>query len=87
MAAQAKDIKSLHQQINAIKKKGNPNSSSGTTAGGGMTVNLCPHYAVVGRSAPHKNNSCYLDIKKITDRRDWDCKLMDKKGMAWKDDN
>ena len=35
--AQAKEINSLHQQINALKKKGAMNSSSGTNAGGGMT--------------------------------------------------
>ena len=52
-----------------------------------MTGNVCPHYAVVGHSAPHKKNACYFDPKKMTDRREWDRKLMDKKGVACKDNN
>ena len=52
-----------------------------------MTGNVCPHCAVVGRSAPHKNNACYFDPKKMTDRREWDLKLMYKRGVAYNDDD
>ena len=58
VAAQAKEIKRIYKQINSLKKKGSPISSSVTTTGGSMTVNVCPYCAVVGRSAPHKKNSC-----------------------------
>ena len=58
VAAQAKEIKRMYKQINALKKKGTPTSSSVTTEGGGMKGNVCPHCAVVGRSDPHKNNAC-----------------------------
>ena len=54
VAAQEKEIKSLIQHVNARKKKGILNSSSGTTAGGGMTGNVCPHCAAVRCSAPQK---------------------------------
>ena len=87
VAAQAKDINRLYELTNDLKKKWIPTSSSGTTAGGDMTGNVCPHCTVVGCSAPHKNNACYFDPKKMRDRTEWDCKLMDKKGVACKDDN
>ena len=37
VALQAKEIKCLYKQMNALKKKGTLTSSSGTTSGGGMT--------------------------------------------------
>ena len=82
-----KKIKRLYKEINDMKKEGNPTSSIGTTAGGGMTGNVCPHCAVVERLSLHKKNACYFDPKKMTDKRDWDCKLMDEKGVACKDDD
>ena len=69
VTAQAKDIKSIYQHINALKKKGTPKYGSETNAGGGMTGNVCPHCAVVRRSASHKKGSCYFDLKKMTERR------------------
>ena len=52
-----------------------------------MTGNVCPHCAAVGSLAPHKRGSCYFDPKKMTDRREWDRKLMYKKVVACKDNN
>ena len=52
-----------------------------------MTRNKFPHCAVVGRSAPYKKNACYFYPKKMTDRRGGGCKLMDKKGVACKDND
>ena len=83
--ATQKNIKRLYEHIHAMKKKGTQSSSIGTTAGGGLTVNMCPHYAAVRPTAPHKNYPCYFDPKKITDRREWARKLMDKKGVAYND--
>ena len=68
-----------------MKKKVTQASSIGTTAGGRLTRNVCPHCAVVGKTAPHKNNSCFFDSKKMTDRRDWARKLMDREIMACND--
>ena len=70
VAAQAKDIKSLYQNINALKKKGTPNSSREMNAGGGMMGNVCPHCAAVGRLAPRKKGSCYFDLNKTIERRE-----------------
>ena len=71
VAAQQKKIKCLYEHVKATKKKGTPTSSIGTTVGGSMIGNVCPHCAVVGRSAPHKNNACYFDPKRMTYRREW----------------
>ena len=87
VAAQAKETKPLYKHINAPNKKENPTPSRGTTAGGGMTGNMYPHCYVVGRSALQKNNACYFDPKKMTDMREWARKLMDKKVVAYKDNN
>ena len=69
-----------------MNKKGTKASSIGTRAGCGLTGNVCPHCTEVGRTAPHKNNSCYFDQKRMTDRREWACKLMDEKGVACNED-
>ena len=52
-----------------------------------MTGNVYPLCTVVERSAPHKKNACYFDPKKMTDKREWACKLMGKKGVACKYDD
>ena len=72
--------------MNAMKNRGTQASSIGTTAGGGLVGNVCPHCAAVGHTAPHKNNYCYFYPKNMTDRREWDQKLMNEKGVACKDD-
>ena len=64
-----------------MKEKGTQAFIIGTMTGGGLTGNVCPHCSAVGRTALHKNNSCYLDPKNITDRREWARKLMDEKGV------
>ena len=86
MAKQQQEIKRLYEQINAMKNRGTQASSICTTAGGGLTGFVCPHCAAVGRTAPHKNNSCYFNPKKMTERREWDRKFMDEKGVACNDD-
>ena len=75
----------MYKHINALKTKVTLTSIIRTTAVVGMTGNLFPHCAVVGRSAPHKKNACYFDPKNMTERREWDRKLMDEKGAACKD--
>ena len=57
------------------------------TERGGMTGNVFPHCAVVVRSTLQKKKACYFDPKKMTDRREWDRKLMDEKGVTCKDNN
>ena len=79
VADQAKEIKRLYEHINALKKKGTLTSSSRTTEGGGTAGNVCPHCAVVRRLSPQKNNACYFDLKKMTNRREWYRKLMKKR--------
>ena len=79
------EIKCLYEHINVMKKKGNQSSSIGTTEGGCLTENAFPQYAVVGCTAPHKKDSCYFDPKKMTDRREWDQKFMDDKGVTCND--
>ena len=86
VARQQQEIKRLYEQINAIKKRGTQASSIRTMTGGGLTGNVCPKCAAAGRTAPQKNNSCYFDPKKMTDRREWARKLMDEKGVACNDD-
>ena len=70
-----------------MKKRGTTSSSIITTAGGGMTGNMCPQCAVVGHTAPQKKNACYFDPRKMKDRREWARKLMEGKGVACNDDN
>ena len=76
----------MYEQINDMKKRGTQASNIGKTAGGGLTGNVRPHCAAVGRTASHKNNSCYFEPKKMMDRREWDRKLMDENGVARNDD-
>ena len=87
MDVQAKQIKRLYEYINALKNKGTPTPSTGTMAGGGMTENVYPHCYLVGRLALHKKNTCYFDPRNMTDMRKWDRKLMDKRLVAYKDNN
>ena len=86
VARHQQEIKRMYKQINTIKKRGTQASRIGTEAVVGLTGDMCPQCAAVGRTAPHTNNSCYFDPKKMTDRREWARKLMDKKGVACNDD-
>ena len=81
LARQQQEIKRLYEHINAMIKRGTQSSIIGTTTGGGLTENVFPHCSAVGCTAPRRKNSCYLDPKKMTNRREWDRKLMDEKGV------
>ena len=82
VAQRQQEIKRMYEQINAMKKRWTQASSIGTTEGGGLSRNVCPYFAAVGRTTPHKNNSCYFDPKKMTDIREGSRKLMDEKGVT-----
>ena len=87
VARYQQEIKRLYEQINALKKRGTQAASVGTLPGGGLLgTTVCTHCEAVGRTAPHINNACYFDPRNMTDRKDWAWKLMDKKGVACKDD-
>ena len=81
---QQQEIKRLSEQINALKKKGS-SATSGATVPGGKTT-ICTHCEAVGRKAPHRKNACYFYPRKMTDRKDWARKLMEEKGIIFKDD-
>ena len=51
VAAQQKEIKRMYKYINAMKNKGTQASRTGMTEGGGMTGNVRPHCAAVGRTS------------------------------------
>ena len=82
VSRQQKEIKRLSEHINALKKK-ETQATSGDTLPGGVTV--FTHCDAVGRTAPHRKNSCYFDPHKMTDRKDWARKLMDEKGVIYKE--
>ena len=69
VAKQKQEIKCMCEQINDMKNRGIQASNIGITEGGGLTGNMFPHCSAVGRTVQHKNNSCYFDAKRITDRR------------------
>ena len=54
VARQQQEIKRQYEQINAMKKRGTQAASIGTTEGGGLVGTVCPYYAAVGCTAPHK---------------------------------
>ena len=86
VAIQAKEIAQLHRQLTALKNKSGGERNEGGATNAEHTPFVCPHCTVVGRSAPHKKDTCFFDPKKMTDRKDWAQKLMDDKGVACKDD-
>ena len=65
-----------------MKNRGTQASSIRTMAGGGLVGTVCTYSVAVGRTTPHKNNSCYFDPKKMTDIREGSRKLMDEKGVT-----
>ena len=67
VSRQQQEIKRLYEQINAMKNRWKKASRIGKMVGGGLVGNVFPHSAAVGRTDPHKNNSCYFDPKKMTD--------------------
>ena len=86
IAQQQQEIKRLYEHINDLKKGGTQASSVRTLVGGVLLGNLCTYCEAVGRTATHRNNACSFDPRKMTDRKEWDRKLMDEKGVACKDD-
>ena len=87
VAPEQKEIKRIYEQIKAMKNKGTQASNISPTEGGVLTGDVCPHCAAVGHTSPHRNNSCYLNTKKMTDRRELARKFMDKKVVACNDNN
>ena len=85
IAWQQQEIKCLYKQINALKKRGNQYSSVRKLEEWGMVGNICTHCEAVSRTAPHRNNACYFDLRNMTDWKEWAWKLMDEKGVACKD--
>ena len=57
VARQKIEIKRLTEHINALKKKGG-SVTAGVPVTGGNNSPQCKHCAVVGRTAPHRNNMC-----------------------------
>ena len=86
IAQQQQEIKRLYEQINALKNIGMQAYIVGKLVGGRLVGTLRTHCEAVGRTAPHRKNACYFDPRKMTDRKEWCQKLMDKKGVACKDD-
>ena len=79
VARQQQEIALLYKQANALKKIGTQAASIGTVTGG---TTVCKNCEAVGRTAQHMKNTCYFDPRKLTDRKEWARKLMDKKGVA-----
>ena len=70
VARQKIKIKRLTKHINALKKKGGTVTAGVTgTVGTNSNYPHCKHCAAVGRTAPHQNNKCYFDPRKI--KRGW----------------
>ena len=72
------------EQISALRKKGASVTSGATVPEGNN--NVCKHFEVVVRTAPHRRNSCYFDLWKIPDRKDWARRIMEEKEVKFKDD-
>ena len=85
VARQKLDIKRLTEHINALKKKGGAvtNRVPGT---GGNKFPPCKHCEAVGRTEPHRRNSCYFDPKKNKYRMGWEKRLMEAKGIPFNDE-
>ena len=83
VARQQQEIKSLSKQVNALKKRGTQ-AARGRKFPRGTTI--CTHCEAVGRTVPHKKNTCYFEPKKMIDQKDWARKIMDENGVPCKDD-
>ena len=64
VARQQQEIKRLSEKISALKKKGESATSGATVRGGNN--NVCKFFEAVGRTAPHRKNLCYFDLRKMT---------------------
>ena len=83
VARQQQEIKRFSEQVNDLKKRGTQAASVRTFPGGTTT---CTNCEAVRRTALHRENDCYSDPKKMTDRKEWARKLIDEKDMTCKDD-
>ena len=72
------EIKRFSEQVNALKKRGTQASRVGILPRG---TTICTHCEAVGRTAPHRKNTCYFDPKKMKDQKEWARKLVDEKGV------
>ena len=84
VSRQQKEIKSLSEHINALKKKVTSATSGDILPG--TTTTICKHCEVVGRKSPHRKNPCYFDPRKMTERKGWVRKFMEEKGVNCKED-
>ena len=64
---QQQEIKRLSEQANALKNRGTQAASVGTLPGG---TTIFTHFEAVGRTAPHRENYCYLGPRKMIDRKE-----------------
>ena len=87
VAGQKIKIKRITEHINALKKKRGA-VTAGVPGTGGTNSNSphCKHCAVVGRTAPHRNNKCYFDPRKNEERMGWEKRLMEAKGIVFNDE-
>ena len=76
VARQQLEIKRLTEHINALKNKGS-SGTNGATVPGGKIFPTCNNCEAVGRTAPHRNNRCYFDLRKNEDRQVWKKRLME----------
>ena len=87
VARQQKEIKRLLDQINALKNRVTQASGIGSFPGGVlMGTAVCTHCEAVGRTAPHRENICCFNTRKMTERKEWARKLMDEKVVMCKDE-
>ena len=80
VAIQQQEIKRLKSQVNAFKKKGPQETSEKEREK--MIRKYCE---AVGRTPPH-GKTCFFDLKKMTDRKEWAQELMEKNGVQCKED-
>ena len=74
------EMKRLTDQVNTFKNKGQQETSEKEREN-----ILCNHCEAVQRTAPH-GKKCFVDPKKMTDRKEWEQELMEKNGVPCKDD-
>ena len=80
IARQQQEIKRLTAQLQAFTKRG-PQETKDKE----REKLICKHCEAIRRTTPH-GNKCFFDPKKITDRKEWAHKLMEKNGVPCKDD-
>ena len=84
VSRQKQEIKRLSEKLSGLKKKGSSVTSGDTVPGGNN--NVCKHCEAVGQTALHRKKLCYFDPQKMPDRKDWSRRLMEEKGVKFRDD-